>query len=181
MTIIWTPIFFTLLIVVPSSSKHCLIVTVIQSFPQLVVGICQRWLFLVLKVESVVEPPKVLRLTAVAVEKHQRQLLWWDLMVSWARSKMIKLASIGKIIWEALNVFTVDSMELLEVTDSGDGSYTVVYLPTMDGCHLLMVKFTNHESFNRWVFLCVQAMLHFVGYTFIPGPMFFFYLSSISK
>uniref|UniRef100_A0A9J7XGK7 Filamin B, beta (actin binding protein 278) n=1 Tax=Cyprinus carpio carpio TaxID=630221 RepID=A0A9J7XGK7_CYPCA len=41
------------------------------------------------------------------------------------------------------------SIELLEVTDSGDGSYTVVYLPTMDGCHLLMVKFTNDESFNR--------------------------------
>ncbi|XP_059383627.1 filamin-B isoform X3 [Carassius carassius] len=41
------------------------------------------------------------------------------------------------------------SLELLEVTDSGDGSYTVVYLPTMDGCHLLMVKFTNDESFNR--------------------------------
>ncbi|XP_058619192.1 filamin-A isoform X2 [Onychostoma macrolepis] len=41
------------------------------------------------------------------------------------------------------------SMELLELTYSGDGSYTVVYLPTMDGCHLLMVKFTNDESFNR--------------------------------
>ncbi|XP_016320434.1 filamin-A [Sinocyclocheilus anshuiensis] len=41
------------------------------------------------------------------------------------------------------------SIELLEVTDSGDGSYTVVYLPTMDGCHVLMVKFTNDESFHR--------------------------------
>ncbi|XP_043080224.1 filamin-A [Puntigrus tetrazona] len=41
------------------------------------------------------------------------------------------------------------TMELLELTNSGDGSYTFVYLPTMDGCHLLMVKFTNEESFNR--------------------------------
>ncbi len=68
-------------------------------------------------------------------------------------------------------------MEILEVTNSGDGSYTVVYLPTMDGYHLLMVKFTNDESFNRWdVFLFLfflQGMLNFVGYTFIPGQMFF--------
>ncbi|KAK2885697.1 hypothetical protein Q8A67_016534 [Cirrhinus molitorella] len=41
------------------------------------------------------------------------------------------------------------SMELLELTNNGDGSYSVVYLPTMDGCHLLGVKFTNEESFNR--------------------------------
>ncbi|XP_050952646.1 filamin-B isoform X3 [Labeo rohita] len=41
------------------------------------------------------------------------------------------------------------SMELLELKNNGDGSYSVVYLPTMDGCHLLTVKFTNEDSFNR--------------------------------
>ncbi|XP_048033232.1 filamin-B isoform X2 [Megalobrama amblycephala] len=41
------------------------------------------------------------------------------------------------------------SMELLELKKSGDGTYSVVYLPTMDGCHLLTVKFSSEETFNR--------------------------------
>ncbi|XP_067228456.1 filamin-B isoform X2 [Chanodichthys erythropterus] len=41
------------------------------------------------------------------------------------------------------------SMELLELKKSGDGTYSVVYLPTMDGCHLLAVKFSSEETFNR--------------------------------
>ncbi|XP_056102359.1 filamin-A isoform X1 [Rhinichthys klamathensis goyatoka] len=41
------------------------------------------------------------------------------------------------------------SMELLELKKRGDGTYSVAHLPTMDGCHLLTVKFTSEETFNR--------------------------------
>lgn len=68
--------FFKKKIIVPSRSKLCLIVTVIESFPQLMVRIWQRLLFQVLKVESAVELPKLLRLAAVGMEKHLKLLLW---------------------------------------------------------------------------------------------------------
>lgn len=48
-----------------------------------------------------------------------------------------------------MNVCTVGSMEFLELKKRGDGTSSVVYLPTMDGCHLLTVKFTSEETFNR--------------------------------
>jgi len=48
-----------------------------------------------------------------------------------------------------VNVCTVGSTELLELKKTGDDTYSVVYLPTMDGCHLLTVKFTSEETFNR--------------------------------
>lgn len=48
-----------------------------------------------------------------------------------------------------MNVCTVGSMEFLELKKGGDGTFSVVYLPTMDGCHLLTVKFTSEETFNR--------------------------------
>nr|XP_021330210.1 filamin-A isoform X3 [Danio rerio] len=41
------------------------------------------------------------------------------------------------------------SKEFLELTDNRDGSCSGVYLPTMDGCHSLIVQFPNEESFNR--------------------------------
>ncbi|XDV45848.1 hypothetical protein PO909_013870 [Leuciscus waleckii] len=40
------------------------------------------------------------------------------------------------------------SMEFLELKKREDGTSSVVYLPTMDGCHLLTVKFTSEETFN---------------------------------
>uniref|UniRef100_A0A672NFU9 Filamin B, beta (actin binding protein 278) n=1 Tax=Sinocyclocheilus grahami TaxID=75366 RepID=A0A672NFU9_SINGR len=65
------------------------------------------------------------------------------------QSFTIDCSSSGKTPETVAVVRPDGSIELLEVPDSGDGSYTVVYLPTMDGCHVLMVKFTNDESFHR--------------------------------
>ncbi|TRZ01404.1 hypothetical protein DNTS_018426 [Danionella cerebrum] len=41
------------------------------------------------------------------------------------------------------------SMEVLEMVNDGDGSFRAVYLPSMDGCHFLKVKFADEKSFSR--------------------------------
>ncbi|XP_022533122.2 filamin-A isoform X2 [Astyanax mexicanus] len=40
------------------------------------------------------------------------------------------------------------SIELGEVSDNGDGTYSVVYSPTTDGPHSLLVKYTEEDAFS---------------------------------
>lgn len=39
---------------------------------------------------------------------------------------------------------------LLSAKDNGDGTYSVAYSPSVEGSHLIMVKYTNDDdSFRR--------------------------------
>ncbi|KAK6303790.1 hypothetical protein J4Q44_G00262440 [Coregonus suidteri] len=40
-------------------------------------------------------------------------------------------------------------MELVEVTDNGDGTYSVAYSPSMEGPHSLVVKYADENEFSR--------------------------------
>ena len=40
-------------------------------------------------------------------------------------------------------------MELVEVTDNGDGTYSVSYSPSVEGAHSLMVKYADEDEFCR--------------------------------
>ncbi|KAM4610589.1 filamin-B [Polymixia lowei] len=39
-------------------------------------------------------------------------------------------------------------LKFLEVTDNGNGTYSVAYSPTMNGAHLIMVKYAEEAEFN---------------------------------
>ncbi|XP_071374523.1 filamin-B [Centroberyx affinis] len=50
---------------------------------------------------------------------------------------------------QAVAVMTpTGEMELLKVTDIGNGDYSVAYAPSMDGAHLIMVKYTEEDDFS---------------------------------
>ena len=40
-------------------------------------------------------------------------------------------------------------IEHVEVTDNGDGTYSVAYSPSMEGAHSLLVKYADEEEFCR--------------------------------
>ncbi|CAB1336108.1 unnamed protein product [Coregonus sp. 'balchen'] len=51
---------------------------------------------------------------------------------------------------EAVAVMTTSGkMELVEVTDNGDGTYSVAYSPSMEGPHSLVVKYADENEFSR--------------------------------
>ena len=39
-------------------------------------------------------------------------------------------------------------MEMVKVTDNGDGTYSVPYSPSMEGAHSVMVKYNGDEDFS---------------------------------
>ena len=48
-------------------------------------------------------------------------------------------------------------MERVEVTDNGDGTYSVAYSPSVGGDHSLMVKYAEEDEFCRYS-LCTYVL-----------------------
>ena len=40
-------------------------------------------------------------------------------------------------------------MELVEVLDNGDGTYSITYTPSTEGAHSLVVKYSDEDEFCR--------------------------------
>uniref|UniRef100_W5L2J5 Filamin B, beta (actin binding protein 278) n=1 Tax=Astyanax mexicanus TaxID=7994 RepID=W5L2J5_ASTMX len=53
---------------------------------------------------------------------------------------------------KGLQSLTIGSIELGEVSDNGDGTYSVLYSPTTDGPHSLLVKYTEEDAFSPFKF-----------------------------
>lgn len=41
------------------------------------------------------------------------------------------------------------TVKLVDISDNGNGTYSVTYLPNVEGSYFLMIKYTNEDTFRR--------------------------------